>query len=92
MAIKKIRHAGLRDLYDHESTRRIDKRFQSKLKQMLDMLDAATGPQDLRGVSGFHPLKGDRAGEYAMIVTRNYRLTFRFENRDATDVDLEDYH
>lgn len=89
MAIKKIRHVGLRDLYDHESTRRIDKRFQSKLKQMLD---AATGPQDLRGVSGFHPLKGDRAGEYAMIVTRNYRLTFRFENRDATDVDLEDYH
>ena len=92
MPIKKIRHAGLRDLHDSESTRRIDKRFQSKLKHMLDMLDAATGPQDLRGVLGCHPLKGDRTGEYAMTVTGNYRLTFRFENQDVTDVDFEDYH
>ena len=92
MPIKKIRHAGLRDLYESESTRRIDKRYRLKLKEMLDMLDAATGPQDLKGASGFHPLKGDRAGTYAMTVTRNYRLTFRFDNRDVTDVDFEDYH
>ncbi|MBM3566713.1 MAG: plasmid maintenance system killer protein [Alphaproteobacteria bacterium] len=92
MSLRKIRHAGLRDLYNGDSTRRIDKRFQLKLKEMLDMLDAATGPQDLKGAAGFHPLKGDRAGEYAMTVTRNYRLTFRFENRNVTDVDFEDYH
>lgn len=92
MAIKKFRHAGLRDLHESESTRRIDKRLQLKLKEMLDMLDAATGPQDLRGAAGFHPLKGNRAGAYAMTVTRNYRLTFRFENQNVTDVDFEDYH
>ena len=56
------------------------------------MLDAATAPKDLRGAAGFHPLKGDRAGTYAMTVTRNFRLTFRFENQDVTDVDFEDYH
>lgn len=92
MAIKKIRHAGLRDLYESESTRRIDKRLQLKLKELLDMLDAAIAPQDLRRAAGFHSLKGDRAGTYALTVTRNYRLTFRFDDRDVTDVDFEDYH
>jgi hypothetical protein len=41
---------------------------------------------------GFHPLKGDRKGEYAITVTGNYRMTFRFENGDVLDLNLEDYH
>ena len=39
-----------------------------------------------------HPLKGDRKGEWAMSVSGNWRITFRFEGEDATDVNLEDYH
>jgi len=39
-----------------------------------------------------HQLHGDRRGEYAISVSGNYRLTFRFANREATDVNLEDYH
>jgi proteic killer suppression protein len=39
-----------------------------------------------------HPLKGKRQGEYAISVTGNYRLTFRFENGEVRDVNLEDYH
>ncbi len=40
----------------------------------------------------FHPLRGSRAGEYAVSVTGNWRLTFRFDGKDAMDVNLEDYH
>lgn len=40
----------------------------------------------------FHPLKGDRRGVYAVAVSGNWRLTFRFQDDDAWDVDLEDYH
>jgi len=39
-----------------------------------------------------HSLKGQRKGEYAIMVTANYRLTFRFANGEAHDVNLEDYH
>jgi len=39
-----------------------------------------------------HRLKGERAGEYAASVSGNWRLTFRFDGEDATDVNLEDYH
>jgi len=40
----------------------------------------------------FHPLKGERRGTYAVSVSGNWRMTFRFEGEHAVDVDLEDYH
>jgi len=50
-------------------------------------------PQDMN-LAGFdfHPLKGNRKGTYAVSVSRNWRLTFRFDGQHACDVDLEDYH
>ena len=40
----------------------------------------------------FHPLKGERRGEFAVSVSGNWRLTFRFEGQDAVAVTLEDCH
>ncbi len=39
-----------------------------------------------------HPLKGDLAGYWAVTVSGNWRIVFRFAGTDATDVDLVDYH
>jgi hypothetical protein len=42
---------------------------------------------------GFHPLTGDRAGEFAITVTRNWRLTFtKVDDQTIADLDLEDFH
>jgi len=41
---------------------------------------------------GFHALKGELAGRYAVLVSRNWRITFSWRGEDATAVDLEDYH
>jgi proteic killer suppression protein len=62
---------------------------------ILDAIDGATCVGDLRGARGFHPLRGDRAGSFAVSVSGNWRLTFRFERGDegdVLDVDFEDYH
>lgn len=40
----------------------------------------------------FHPLKGADRGRYALDVSGNWRITFGWDQTDATDVDLEDYH
>lgn len=40
----------------------------------------------------FHGLKGDRKSAYAVSVSGNWRITFRFVEGDAIDVNLEDYH
>lgn len=39
-----------------------------------------------------HPLKGSRKGTWAVSVSGNWRVTFKFEGGDAELVDYEDYH
>ena len=46
---------------------------------------------DISGLR-LHPLKGDLGGHWAVDVSGNLRMTFRFEGEDARDVDLLDYH
>jgi proteic killer suppression protein len=60
---------------------------------MLDRLDSATHPQDMN-LPGyrFHELTGQRKGTYSVLVSGNWRLTFRFQGEDAIDVLIEDYH
>ena len=64
-----------------------------KLKRVLFLLDAAAGPNDL-ALPGLdlHPLKGDQAGFWAVKVSANWRVVFRFEDGDVVDVDFVDYH
>ena len=60
---------------------------------IVDFLNRATILEDVN-LPGWnlHALKGQRKGEYAISVTGNYRLTFRFEKGEMRDVNLEDYH
>ena len=91
--IIRFRHKGLRRLYETGDRRRVSPDHADKLRRILARLDVATGPDnmDLPG-SRLHPLKGDRAGYWAVSVSRNWRVVFRFEGGNATEVDLVDYH
>ena len=57
------------------------------------MLDRSRGPDDM-DLLGFrlHALKGKMKGHYAVSVSENWRVTFRFEDGSAVDVDYVDYH
>lgn len=65
----------------------------ARIQRMLDRLDASAtaADMDLPGYR-FHPLRGERVGEFAVSVSGNWRITFRFEGEDAIAVNLEDYH
>jgi toxin HigB-1 len=39
-----------------------------------------------------HALSGLLAGHWAVSVSGNWRVTFKFEDQDATLVDYQDYH
>ncbi|MCI8468051.1 MAG: type II toxin-antitoxin system RelE/ParE family toxin [Eggerthellaceae bacterium] len=60
----------------------------------LDMVDAAVRLDDLRVPPGnrLHGLAGRRVGQHAIAVNDQWRLCFRFEEGDAYDVELCDYH
>jgi len=42
--------------------------------------------------TGLHQLTGKGNGQWAMTVSQNWRITFYFEDGNAFDVNLEDYH
>lgn len=60
---------------------------------ILDRLDAAVQVQDMDYPgSSLHPLKGKLAGRWAVKVSGNWRVIFRFDAGDAYVVDYVDYH
>jgi proteic killer suppression protein len=91
--IRSFRHRGLKALYDGRTARRVAPEHRVKLRDILGALDRSRNPADMN-LPGFrfHALKGDRAGHHAVSVSGNWRVTFRFDDGDAVDVDYVDYH
>jgi proteic killer suppression protein len=91
--VKRIRHRGLRRLYEDGSTRGLNAGHVPKLRLILAALDAAEAPNDV-DIAGWrlHPLKGARRGEWSVWVSGNWRVTFRFDKNNVIDVNYEDYH
>lgn len=91
--IKTFRHRGLERFFTKGDYRGIPAQFAPRIERLLDRLDAVTAPADMH-LPGykFHELKGDRKGTFSIVVSGNWRLTFRFEGEDAINIDLEDYH
>lgn len=91
--IRSFRHKGLERYFTTSDRRGIDSRHAERIRRILDRLDAAARPGDMN-LPGyrFHGLKGDRKGSYAISVSGNWRITFRFDEGDAIEVNLEDYH
>lgn len=91
--IKSFRHKGLEKLFHDGTKKGIQPEHAGKLQDILDRLNAAAvvGDMDYPG-SGLHPLKGDLKGRWAVKVSGNWRVVFRFENGDVYVVDYADYH
>jgi proteic killer suppression protein len=92
MQIESIRHKALRRLATKGDRRIMEA---DRLVDMLAFIDAATKFDDLSTPPNFglHPLTGDRAGGFAMTVTKNWRMTFvKIDDQTIADLDLEDYH
>ena len=89
----KIKHTGLRALHERDDPARLPTDVVPRLRRILLRLQEATNPGSA-SAPGFrlHPLKGDQAGKWSVRVSGNWRVVFRFENREVVDVNLIDYH
>jgi proteic killer suppression protein len=94
--IRNFTHKGLARLYSEDSAKGVPPDTADKLRKMLAFLDDMEGPEELRALPAWkvHTLTGDRRGVWSLTVTRNRRLTFRFNagQREILDVNLEDCH
>jgi len=91
--IKSFRHAGLLAFYETGSKAGIRPDHAPRLKRILGVLDAAMviGQVDVPGFK-LHKLSGTLSGSWAVTVSGNWRVIFRFENGEAELVDYRDYH
>lgn len=91
--IENFKHKGLKKLFEDVDRRKVPAAQADKIARILARLNEALKVQDM-GLPGYrlHPLKGEQAGWWAVSVSGNWRIVFRFENGTAYDVDLIDYH
>lgn len=93
VVIKTFRHKGLKKLFESGSKAGVQAAHVKKIKFVLDLLNAAVETKDMNFPgSDFHPLTRELKGFYSVHVNGNWTIIFRFENGEANDVDLIDYH
>ena len=91
--IESFKHKGLKRLFENGDKSKIRPDLVEKVERILARLDAAGAAEDMN-VAGFglHALTGDLRGFWAVVVNRNWRIVFKFEDGSAFDVDYLDYH
>ena len=91
--IKSFKHKGLEKFFYDGDKKGINVKHAPRLGRILDRLDASVEPRDMN-LPGFklHELKGREKGTWAVSVSGNWRVTFRFKGNDAVLVDYRDYH
>lgn len=91
--IESFKHKGLEKFFLSGSKAGIRPEQAGRLRLILARLHAARVPKDMN-LPGLrlHALKGELKGCWAVDVSGNWRLVFRFEGTDVVDVDYVDYH
>ena len=98
MAIKSFRNKGTEDVNYGRSSKDalkiLPKELHRKAQIKLARLGAVTSMQDLQEIRGnrFEKLKGDRKGQYSIRINNQYRICFSWENENALEVEIVDYH
>jgi proteic killer suppression protein len=90
----------IRSCRDRDARRLLERRFSKRLQAIeksarvrLEVLDAVTSLGDL-DLPGFRveALKGDRKGQHSIRINDRYRICFTWQDGDAHDVEIVDYH
>ncbi len=96
MKIRNVLHKGLRRFIEDDDASGLQPAVVPKLRRMISFLQDMARVDELRGIPSWnaHQLTGDRKGEWSLVVTKNWRLTFRIDQTEIEiiNLDYEDYH
>ena len=92
--IKSFKCKETEKIYWGKKSKKLPADIQNRAKIKLDMLEAAQEKSDLKSPPSNHleELKGDYSGFLSIRINKQFRLVFRFENSNAYDVHIIDYH
>jgi len=91
--ILSFKHKGLEKFFTKGVKSGIQAKHAERLRLILGRLNVSINPRDmaLPGLN-LHELSGHRKGTWSVKISGNWRVTFRFEGEDVTEVNYEDYH
>jgi len=92
--IKSFADKHSRDLFVMGKSRRLPPDVLRRAIRRLKYVHYAAKLDDLRAPQSnrLHALRGDRKGQHAIYINNQWRICFRFEDGDAYDVEVTDYH
>ena len=96
MRIRNALHKGLRRFVEADDASGLNAAVVEKLRRVLSFLQDIELEEEIRAIPAWraHQSAGDRKGTWSLIVTRNWRITFRIDEteREIVDLNYEDYH
>lgn len=93
--IKTFKSKALKQLWNDGNSSKINNAHLVRVQQVLTIIEALEEvPGDLSFYTFLRPheLKGKLKGVWSLDISGNYRITFRFENKNAYDLDYLDTH
>ena len=98
MAIKNFKNKGSEDINygiaSKQARRTLPIELHEKARVKLARIGASTSLQDFRELRGnyFESLKGDRKDQFSIRINDQFRVCFRWDGKNALDVEIVDYH
>ncbi|MBL1245023.1 MAG: type II toxin-antitoxin system RelE/ParE family toxin [Sulfurimonas sp.] len=92
--IKSFKCKYTEKLFNGTNQKKFSQAINNVGKRKLDMLEASFEEADLRvpPSNRFEHLKGNLKGFCSIRINEQFRVIFRFENSNAYDVYIKDYH
>jgi proteic killer suppression protein len=92
--IRSFKDKEVESIWQGAVSRRLPSDIQLVARRKLRMLNAAISLEDLRipPANRLEALKGNRKGQYSIRINDQWRICFRWNDGDAHDVEIVDYH
>ena len=96
MKIRNVIHKGLRRFIEDDDASGLQPAVVIKVQRIVSFIQDMEREEELRTVPSWkaHMLTGDQKGTWSLLVTKNWRMTFRIDRDEIeiVDLDYEDYH
>jgi toxin HigB-1 len=96
MEIRNVKHKGLKAFIERGQERGLPSQYIDKVRDIIGFLLEIDTIEEVLALKKYKPhrMTGDRAGQFTLSVTPNWRITFSFDAaaNEIIDLDFEDYH
>jgi proteic killer suppression protein len=92
--IKSFKSKETKRIFARTHSRKLPHDIQQVAYRKLRMLNNAINLLDLRlpPANRLEKLKGDREGQYSIRINNQWRICFEWQDGDAYNVEITDYH